>query len=456
MLLMLSFPPTNWYLLSAVALVPTLVALQSASIREWSFAGLLVGATAHIGAPGALVAWNIELIVAPWAVTCGLFAAFFACVSLISRWTRPNLRIYVLPACWPPFATLTQLVFEIPLSFTAGFALSESRVLSIISFLGIGGLDLFALLASGLIAGLFVRSVRPITVLFWLAVSILLIVAADRVRSGWIQLEGSTPIHLLQPSTTLAEQQRSRNSLMYRTRRVKVLDSLTNRAIEKEPGLIVWPEGGNGMHNLRVPARRQALLHASSKSDSTLLIATLDKTPDNLEYNLVAQVERGEIVDTAAKANTVKFSEEGIQEGSPHVLASRNGKVGISICFDSLFSSHAVRLRDLGAEVLVVTSNDSSFGLTALPYWHLAYSVLNAVEVMRPVAFLSNRGPSMVVSQDGKVILSELFGVRSGIISSQIPLVSDTRPRWLDHLKYATFLPLAILFILLRVKALSP
>ncbi len=71
----------------------------------------------------------------------------------------------------------------------------------------------------------------------------------------------------------------------------------------------------------------------------------------------------------------------GIAGKDPEILELSDGtKVGVSICWENLFTELTGRLADHGASVIVQLSNDSDFGASGEPAQHNAASVLRAVE----------------------------------------------------------------------------
>lgn len=77
--------------------------------------------------------------------------------------------------------------------------------------------------------------------------------------------------------------------------------------------------------------------------------------------------------------------------------------VGVFICYEAIFPDISRSLVRQGASVLVNTTNDAWFGLTAAPYQHFAMAVVRAVETGRPVVRAANTGISGVISPSGRV-----------------------------------------------------
>jgi apolipoprotein N-acyltransferase len=90
---------------------------------------------------------------------------------------------------------------------------------------------------------------------------------------------------------------------------------------------------------------------------------------------------------------------------SPLVVPLRKGAaaLGVLICYEDLFPELARDEVRLGADALVVVTNDAWYGEGAAAYQHAAHSVLIAVENRRPVLRCGNAGWSGWIDEFGSV-----------------------------------------------------
>lgn len=89
----------------------------------------------------------------------------------------------------------------------------------------------------------------------------------------------------------------------------------------------------------------------------------------------------------------------------PQILSGeRDLKIGPVICFESAFGEFAGKLVNLGANVLVVLTNDGWWKDSAGTLQHFGYSRIRAIETRRCVVRSANTGISGIISERGEVI----------------------------------------------------
>src|SRR5207249_2607745 len=123
------------------------------------------------------------------------------------------------------------------------------------------------------------------------------------------------------------------------------------------------------------------------------------------------------------KVRLVAFGETGILPGTRYEpLWTPVGRVGVAICFESIFPDVTRELVRNGAQVLAVMTNDAWFDGTAGPAQHAVHAVLRAVESGRWVVRAANTGLSMVIDPAGRVRVT-LSPRQSGVLISRAGLV---------------------------------
>ena len=84
------------------------------------------------------------------------------------------------------------------------------------------------------------------------------------------------------------------------------------------------------------------------------------------------------------------------------VLKLGDERIGVLICFDSIFPELARKLVRSGADFLTVMTNDAWFGRSVAAYQHFDQARLRAVETRRTVIRAANTGISGIIYPSGR------------------------------------------------------
>jgi apolipoprotein N-acyltransferase len=120
---------------------------------------------------------------------------------------------------------------------------------------------------------------------------------------------------------------------------------------------------------------------------------------------------------------------ESIGDFSPgragYLLGHPQAKIGVLICFETIFPELSRAFKRDGGNLLVNMTNDAWFGRTSAPYQHLAMLVFRAVENRTWVARAANTGFSAVIDSAGRIRdRSSLF--EKATLQAIIPLRNQT------------------------------
>lgn len=114
-------------------------------------------------------------------------------------------------------------------------------------------------------------------------------------------------------------------------------------------------------------------------------------------------------------------------EGPTHLIEWNGHRMGVQICYESLFADFTRKWADLGAQYLVNVTNDSWYGTWEEPRQHLMMTLGRAVEVRRPVLRTTNTGISTVGLASGQIMsLSPLHEAWTGLY--EIPYRKHPEP----------------------------
>jgi apolipoprotein N-acyltransferase len=223
----------------------------------------------------------------------------------------------------------------------------------------------------------------------------------------------------------------------------------SREAVAEGARLVVWPEG-----TLPEPVRPDAtalhpLLGSFAALDAELLIGGITREATGSEVkltnsafltdgslNVKARYDKrhlvpfGEYVPLASILPVHWFVPQGVAFFSPgkdHApLSAASGKLGVMICYESIFPEIAREAAALGAQLLVVITNDSWYGFTSAPHQHLAIARLRAIETGRNLVRAANCGLSAVIDSRGRVL--EVLPLGLVPTAAETPGVQDLLP----------------------------
>lgn len=207
-----------------------------------------------------------------------------------------------------------------------------------------------------------------------------------------------------------------------------------------EPGdldVVLWPENGSDLDPQTTPDVARAVDAASRAVQAPILVGAQEFPETGGRYNVMLLWEPGVgVVDRYAKQHPAPFGEyiplrsfvrifsDQVDRVSTDMIAGtepavvdldvpRLGRVvplATIICFEVAYDELVRDAVQRGAELLVVPTNNASFGFTAESTQQLAMTRLQAMTTGRAAVQVSTVGVSGVVAPDGTLLQStELF-----------------------------------------------
>ena len=215
------------------------------------------------------------------------------------------------------------------------------------------------------------------------------------------------------------------------------------------PDLVIWPENSTDIDPYRNADANEVISEAAADIGVPILVgAVVQATTPGEGYNM------GIVWDpvTGPGQNYIKrhplpfgeympyrsffriFSDKvDLQRGTflagdtPGNLDVAGVNVGDVICFEVVYDDLVRDVVDGGAEVLVVQTNNATFGYTNETYQQQAMSRVRAVEHGREVLISSTSGVSAVIRPDGSVE-STIPLFTPGYLTPSVPLITATTP----------------------------
>jgi len=207
------------------------------------------------------------------------------------------------------------------------------------------------------------------------------------------------------------------------------------------PPLVIWPEtAAPFFFNFR-PGQDtplDSLVRDIARENRCYLLfgapAAEDKPEGELLYNRAYLLNPdGQVVGHYDKAHLVPWGEYVplhkvfffIQKMVPQIgdfvegpvgatLTIPQGKIGVLICYESIFGYLSRAQVKNGAHLLVNITNDAWFGRTSAPYQHMSMAVLRAVENRVCLARAANTGISTFINGDGRILWSSPLEQEAG------------------------------------------
>jgi apolipoprotein N-acyltransferase len=458
----LAFPAPGWWGAAFVGMALLYLAMRRDSARWNALVGVVFGLTLFT----PLIPWAGDAVgIVPWfalSITEALYLAIFgACWAWARRgavvWQSGAWQVVVFTLLW--VATEELRTFWPFGGFPWGrlaFSQADSPIAAFASWGGVplvSGLVAAAgvLLARSLLAARRVQFFQSVACIGIAIVVVLLGLAVPldtQAQSGTLRV-GAVQGNV--PSTGLDAF----------GERAVVLDNHIQGTYalldQVEPGdldLVLWPENGTDIDPQVDGDAAKAIDDAATAVDAPMLIGTVVYPPSGGRYNTAVLWEPGQgITATYTKQHPAPFAEyipmrpiarlfssavdrvsrdmiPGDRPGYIPLESERHGRtvgIGDVICFEVAYDALVRDAVRAGGEVLVVQTNNATFGLSDESTQQLAMSRIRAIEHGRATVQISTVGVSAVIAPNGAVSQqTELFTAEQMIAT--LPLRDSLTP----------------------------
>ena len=210
-------------------------------------------------------------------------------------------------------------------------------------------------------------------------------------------------------------------------------ERLTKEVVKHQPQLVIWPETATPFFFLADRKNTETIFRLVREIKTPLLFGSpaYRRKGDLLKlYNRAYLLDgSGMLIGYYDKIHLVPFGEYVPWKGllffvdklvqatgdfasgkKTVVLDLLPAKIGVLICYESIFPELSRNLVNGGANFLVNLTNDAWFGRSSAPYQHLSMAVLRSVENRVPMARCANTGISGFIDSRGRILqVSSLF-----------------------------------------------
>ncbi len=205
----------------------------------------------------------------------------------------------------------------------------------------------------------------------------------------------------------------------------ELLRKLTSQNLKgSDTVLVVWPEGSFPDIFERYPSLVRKMRDLSHRYSLNILMGTFCPAQEGVYnsavmfnnsllqvYNKNHLVPYGEFIlgGRYAVINNIFKKTAGylpnVNPGKQQKVFDVNGKkIAPLICFENIFPEMTRQYDKNGAEVFIVLTNDSWYGMSAGPYQHFAHNIFRAVESGKYFIQAALTGISGIVSSEGKIV----------------------------------------------------
>ncbi|MFH1338295.1 MAG: apolipoprotein N-acyltransferase [Candidatus Omnitrophota bacterium] len=431
-LLILSFPKFNLWILAWFAFVPLFFALRDKSKFKAFLLFCFTGIIFWLG----IVYWlfhvtfaGLILLVLYLALYFGVFGFIIACYPLYA----PRYTLFFIPSVWVLLEYLRSHLFT---GFGWGL-LGYSQYLNlpaiqIADITGAWGVSFLVMTVNVLIYRitdyvLRFKIKKQIILTTYLLPLLLLFLCLGygfyKLRTTHYEGSRRLRISIIQGNIpqSIKWQEYAKEEIFRRYLQ------LTREAVSDNPDLIIWPEAALPGIMGEDPRLRDDLGEFVYELKLPLLAGAV-RAQENAYYNSALLISKhGEIIQRYDKLHLVPFGEYiplkrifsfletvvPIGDFNPgkdykvftltpdHYLLP--AKFSVLICFEDIFPQISRRFVKKGADFLVNITNDAWFGDTSSPYQHLQASVFRAVENGVYLVRAANTGVSGFITPRGKV-----------------------------------------------------
>jgi len=417
-LLFCSLPPNGIGLLGFIAFLPLCYILEDTSARQSVFPSFLwsVAFFPFFLSWALNYGWVIYLLLCVVGLL-GFMVVFFVGARLEQK-VGPFMSVLVVPSLWILVGYTYHRIFFVPFSISANLARTPAAIQYI---------SIFGPLSVDFIQLLFARSISKIIfyklaqnrqecqmpnrlLLFPLLVFALTLTSGIWYYWGPLPKSAHTPIKvaIIQGNTSKTTLElANKGESLARQENLRNYYYLTHGVAVHHPDLILWPEttlptGFFGRIDL------QRILKVALENSNSFLLSGIpyDDGSKGLYNSAILFNQSVQEVGRYDKQRLTPAELNDFVAGTGiGNLQFGESKLGMLICFESLFPSMAQKRIIDGAQYLVILSNDTGFDNTREPSLHAAHTILRSIENRRYTLSVSNNGVSMAVDPKGRILV---------------------------------------------------
>ncbi len=463
-LLVLGFPPFDFYPLAWIALIPLFVSLMEKNAKASFYLGMLTGFVYFVGTVywifnsiyfyGNIPAVLSLLILIALCLYLGAYVGVFSVLlNFLSRHSRLPV-LFTAPVLWVTLEFLrTYALTGFPWSVLGYSQYKFLTLIQISDITGIYGVSFLVAALNGAIFDVMVYWPKRLSrmplygrwqitiglIIFSLVVAVSLFYGMWRLKT--VEKGRNMRVSVIQGNF---EQEKKWDVKFKR----QIIDSYKRHTLKASldyPELIVWPEtsipfvfgqdealtaeirefqktlesyllfGGVTVKDVsdnkpRSPAAFLRKQEAGVQGKNQIANSAILMSPDGevlSVYDKIHLVPYGEYVPLRKILPFIKKLVVGVgdfMQGKEYTVTDIPGaRISSPICYEIIFPGLVRKFADKGANLFVTITNDAWFGRTSAPYQHFSMAVFRAVENRVPVIRAANTGISGFIDAKGRI-----------------------------------------------------
>ncbi|MEE8329950.1 MAG: apolipoprotein N-acyltransferase [Thermodesulfovibrionia bacterium] len=445
-LLVLGFPPFDFYPLAWIALIPLFVSLMEKRAKASFYLGMLTGFVYFTGTVywifnsiyfyGNIPAFLSLLILIALCLYLGAYVGVFSVLlNFLSRNSRLPV-LFIAPVLWVTLEFLrTYALTGFPWSVLGYSQYKFLTLIQISDITGIYGVSFLVAALNGAIFDVMVYwpkrlSRMPLYGRWQMTIGLIifsLIVTMSLFYGMW-RLETVEKGQKMRVSVIQGNfEQEKKWDIKFKRQIIDTYKEHTLKASLDNSELIVWPETSIPFIFGRDKALTAEIKEFQKTLNSYLLfggVVVKDKKDDKYQISnsAILMSPDGEVLSVYDKMHLVPYGEyvplrkifpfigklvvgigDFIQGKEYTVMDMPGARVSSLICYEIIFPGLVRKFADKGANLFVTITNDAWFGRTSAPYQHFSMAVFRAVENRIPVIRAANTGISGFIDAKGRI-----------------------------------------------------
>ncbi|BBM86075.1 apolipoprotein N-acyltransferase [Candidatus Uabimicrobium amorphum] len=428
----IAFPPCEFYVFAWVALVPWLYSLPKLNTKQLLMSNLIFNLTFF----GIGISWMATVHpLSPIAILFPLYFIILPFPILYAHFSKNFMPMWLAaPIVWVANDYLRCYIFTgFPWLYMGHTLAYETTLIQFADITGAYGVTFLVVLANGVIANWVVeKQTRPRHLYVGTAVLLLFLVGAYIYGAKKVQLPYTEGPKVACIQGNIPQDIKD-NVTQLRSKVFNTYTSLTLRALEQKPDLLVWPEtmapgdcnlspeswqifndlSSNNNVNLLIGSHRY-LLDSGRKTFFTHNSAYFFNRLGNIEghYDKIRLVPVGESIPFSSYIPFVPALVyilvgyvPDLKPGTtrPVFTLDDKYKFGSLVCFDIIYPDETRILAKKGCQFVVNVTNEGWFALSSEIEQITANSIFRAIENRVGVLRVGNSGVTLAIPPTGKL-----------------------------------------------------